>query len=288
MRRKVELALYFIAILFFIVRYANVDLDQDRRGVPVPPQPAPGAQNEGKKPAVLLPEGAALPQQEGAVLVELDHRSHSGVGTAFAVDGQGTYVTARHVVDGCSAVFFVHPRGGLEKVASSVSERNRDFAIIQAIGASGFHLTLAEEEMRRGSEGFMMGFPQGDPADVRATVIGRTEMRSSGRYRMKEPVLAWVERERRPGFAGSLGGISGGPVFDAKGDVVGTVVAGAPRRGRVYTTHPHVFVEKGLLAPSRRGRTPTLEDGINARNYHRIGEAFRASGAIKQVYCKVS
>jgi len=280
MRRKLEFTLYFIVILFFIVRYADVDLERDRRGAD-PTVEAP------KGPAVLLPDGAALPQQEGVVVVELDAEVHSGVGTAFAVDGAGTYVTARHVIDGCQEVFFVSPHGGLEEVSSFVSERNRDFAIVKARGQNGFHVVLVDEEVPRGSEGFMMGFPQGDPADVRATVIGRTEMRSTGRYRMREPVIAWVERERRPGFTGSLQGISGGPVFDDAGNVVGTVVAGAPRRGRVYTTHPHVFDETGLLEDSKRGRTPTLRDGIDGNNYHSIGKALRASGAIKQVYCKV-
>jgi len=276
MRRKIEFAFYFVIILFFIVRYA--DTDTDNRSIRAP---------KSQPPAVLLPDDALLPREEGAVLVELDQSVHSGVGTAFAVDSSGTYVTARHVVDGCSDVYFVHSRGGLEHVASYVSENNRDFAVVKAIGASDFHLALSDRVLTRGSDGFMMGFPQGNPADVRATVIGRTEMRSSGRYRMREPVIAWVERERRPGFGGSLGGISGGPVFGPDGTVMGTVVAGAPRRGRVYTTHPKVFGETGLLRPSKNGRTPQLEDGITQGNYHTIGKTLRASGAIKQVYCRV-
>ena len=277
MRRKIEFALYFIAILFFIIRYAD-EGGEDRRSRAPANQP----------PAVLLPDDASLPRDEGDVLVELDPTVHSGVGTAFSVDNEGTYVTARHVIDGCSDVFFVHSQGGLEKVASYAAQRNRDFAIIKAIRSTDFHLQLSSREMRRGNDGFMMGFPQGNPADVRATVIGHTEMRSSGRYRMREPVIAWVERERLPGFGGSLGGISGGPVFDGAGNVVGTVVAGAPRRGRVYTTHPRVFGETGLLKASEQGRTPTLSNGITAENYHSIGKTLRTSGAIRQVYCRVS
>ena len=277
MGRKIEFAFYFIVILFFIVRYGESDMDE--RSIRAP---------KTQPPAVLLPDNALLPRDEGMVQVELDRSVHSGVGTAFAVDSSGTYVTARHVVDGCSDVFFVHSRGGLEQVASYVSERNRDFAVIKAIDAGDFHLALSDNPLARGTDGYMMGFPQGNPADVRATVIGRTEMRSSGRYRMREPVIAWVERNRRPDFGGSLGGISGGPVFRADGTVVGTVVAGAPRRGRVYTTHPRIFGETGLLQESRRGRTPKLNGGITEGNYHTIGKTLRASGAIKQVYCKAN
>lgn len=284
MRRTLEFTIYFVLIALVILRFANADQDTGRRRSVAPPQVAPKIQ----EPAVLLPEGARLPAQQGPVEVELKTDLHSGVGTAFLVDEAGTYITARHVVDGCSEVYFIHPRAGLQKTKSYKAANNRDFALIRAYGARKFHLRLSDKESQRGAEGFMMGYPQGEPADVRATVIGHTQMRSSGRYRMREPVVAWVERERQPRFGGSLGGISGGPVLDANGNVVGTVVAGAPRRGRVYTTNPKVFVENQLIPASQQGRTPILGDGINSDNYHSIGETLRASGAIRQVYCKVS
>jgi S1-C subfamily serine protease len=282
MRRKAEFLVYFLVILFMIVRYANVDLDEDRRARPDPRRAVP------QDPAVLLPDGAALPVPVQRVDVELENELHDSVGTAFAVDSNGTYVTARHVVDGCKALFFTRPRGGYDRVALANSERNRDFAVVKARGATDFHLVLRNVPAGRGTEGYMMGYPQGKPADVRATVLGHSEMRSSGRYRMQEPVIAWVERERRPGFDGSLGGISGGPVFDAVGNVIGTVVAGAPRRGRVYTTHPKVFDETRLVEGSRVGRTPRLAEGINRKNFDQIGNGLRASGAIRQIFCKAS
>ena len=277
MWRRIEFIVYAAVLIFCIFRYANIDLDEsgNRRLPATPPSPA-----------VLLPDGAPLPNDNGNVLVELEAEVHSGVGTAFLVDGSGTYVTARHVIDGCEAIYIVRSGGGYEEVVSAVSGRNRDFAVLKSASRQRFHMQLSARVLGRGSEGYMMGFPQGNAADVRATVIGATEMRSSGRYRAREPVLAWVERERRPGFGGSLGGISGGPVFDAGGTVVGTVVAGAPRRGRVYTTHPRVFREAGLLEISKKGRTPKLEGGIHAGNFDTIGKTLRASGAIKQVYCK--
>ena len=46
-------------------------------------------------------------------------------------------------------------------------------------------------------------------------------LRSRGRYRFEEPAIAWAEIARVPNFSGSLGGISGGPVTDRDGRVVG-------------------------------------------------------------------
>lgn len=276
MRRTVEFIFYIVVILFFIVRYANVDDQGPRR-----PRPDAPGQNP---PAVLLPDNSPLPQDNmGAVNVALDVIVKNGVGTAFAVDGKGTYVTARHVVDGCSQVYlFTGPRQ-LEPVLSTVSEGTRDFAVLRATRLRAVPFALTDKTPARGEDGFMMGYPQGKPADVRATVIGRTEMRSSGRYSAKEPVVAWVERERRPTFGGSLGGISGGPVFNAVGYVVGTVVAGAPRRGRVYTTHPRVFREIGLIS----GEGKPVQ-GLRRQDFDKLGTGFRASRAIAQVYCKAA
>jgi S1-C subfamily serine protease len=281
MRRLLEYLAYGVVILYFIGRYANVDLDDTPPRRPLPHLP-PGAE----APPVLVPEGMLPRDDHVPVTVELDREVKNGVGTAFAVDGNGTYVTARHVVDGCRAVYLVVAPRRLEKVLSARSERSRDFAVLQTprTGVAPFSLTTSAP--KRGDEGFMMGFPQGKPADVRASVIGRSEMRSVGRYSMREPVIAWVEGERRPGFGGSLGGISGGPVLNAAGEVIGTVVAGAPRRGRVYTTHPRVFEDSGLLSTRRVGRAAS--GGVHRADFDAVGTALRSSLSIAQVYCRVT
>lgn len=273
MRRKIELAIYFIIIVFFIFRYAGSEKDIERR-----PEYDP-------KPNITLPLPSDIPK---AVQVELSDKITNGVGTAFAVDGNGTYVTARHVVDGCAEVFFIDEKNRLYPVRSASSLKTRDFAIIQAVKGPKVHFDLTDIVPQRGDEGFMMGYPQGKPADVRAAVIGKTIMRSSGRYRMREPVVAWVERDRKPGFSGSLGGISGGPVFNEQGLVIGTVVAGSPRRGRVYTTNPHVFEETDLLDESHRGRLANFGDGITRANFDHVGDRLRAGRLIAQVYCQAN
>ncbi|WP_020398585.1 S1 family peptidase [Kordiimonas gwangyangensis] len=279
MRLSREVFLYLLIIVVVIIRYAAEGGDGPRR-------PAPGLPSEPDTP-VLVPEGEPLPGNDrGTVVVELDAEVKNGVGTAFAVDSNGTFITARHVVDGCGKVFLVRGSRTLEPVTSATSEQNRDFAVVRAARLKPDYVALSRRSPKRGEDGFMMGFPQGSPADVRATVVGATEMRSVGRYRMREPVIAWVERERKPAFAGSLGGISGGPVFDSEGFVVGTVVAGAPRRGRVYTTHPRVFGDTGFLNTERGDVQHALSGGVTRENFAEKGNRLRADRTIAQVYCK--
>ena len=284
MKRKIEFAFYAVMILYFIVRYANVDMDEPPRR-PSENRPAP---------SIVLPEEAALPRDVAPrVTVNLDEKAQNSVGTAFNVSDDGLYITARHVTEGCENVYLVKRGRELQEVSVLDSVRSRDFAVLKSPEViSLFHTRLVTDAPVRGDVGYMMGFPQGEPADVKATAIGHTVMKSSGRYSMREPVIAWVERERRPGISGSLGGISGGPVFNPYGDVVGTVVAGSPRRGRVYTTHPRVFNEAGLTAISQQGvilpgELGPNEEWIEADSFDLTGNRLREHLTIAQVYCKV-
>ena len=276
MKRRFEFILYAAVIIFFLVRYTNVDGHIPRRPVPDRiPQEA----------AVLLPDNALLPSDISAtVLVDVERSGKNSVGTAFAVDGSGTYVSARHVVEGCTTVSLISAG---RKVATRLVAKstNRDFAVLKVDRLTPTPFALSLEVPRRGDDGFMMGYPQGVAADVRATVIGSTVMRSKGRYNARERVVAWVERERRPNFGGSLGGISGGPVLDSQGRIVGTVVAGAPRRGRVYTTNPAVFSEAGLVTISTPVPAGTAQ--LTRSNFDKEAMRFRSQMRIAQVYCEV-
>lgn len=274
MRRTIEFGFYVLFIIFFLVRYTNVNEGAPRR-------PVPG--NAPSAPAVLLPDGAPLPTDVSSmVVVDVDYKNGNSLGTAFAVDARGTFVTARHVIDGCSNISLLR-NGRLVPTVVTGAASNRDFAILHASSVSVQPLRLQVDAPRRGEDGFMMGYPQGNPADVYATVIGETTMRSQGRYSINERVVAWVERERKPAFDGSLGGISGGPVFAADGNIVGTVVAGAPRRGRVYTTNPRAFRESGLFPQVEKVSVPKP---LSRDTYASAGAHFRRTMQIAQVYCR--
>src|SRR3546814_17084344 len=77
------------------------------------------------------------------------------------------------------------------------------------------------DDLTIGQAGYHFGYPHGRPGAMRSQLLGRGGMRVTGRYSTREPVLAWAEVERVPDSDDALSGLSGGPVVEAAGRLVG-------------------------------------------------------------------
>jgi hypothetical protein len=109
-------------------------------------------------------------------------------------------------------------------------------------------------------------------------------MQAEGRFTGRAPTIAWAERGRFPDFSGSLGGISGGPIFDARGYLVGVVVAETPRRGRFDTIAPEILAAGAgtALAPGDPARP---EFTLSARDLPAVADTLRARQRVVQAVC---
>ncbi|WP_291061101.1 serine protease [Hyphomonas sp.] len=197
---------------------------------PEPAAPADFAAEMGP----LLPGPSPLDEM---VLVQIG-APQNGVGTAFAVNEKGDWLTARHVVEGCAKVTLEVAPDNYVPVARIRMDDDHDLALLST-GRSPFPVSLAlQQPLRIGDEGYAVGFPQGNPGELATRLVARSRLMTRGRREAEAPILAWAEVGRTDGLEGTLGGISGGPIFDASGAVRGVIVAESPRRGRIYTTAP--------------------------------------------------
>jgi S1-C subfamily serine protease len=166
------------------------------------------------------------------------------------------------------------------------TSRNSDLALLITDRApSALKLDL-DRELRIGEAGYHVGFPQGRTGEARSQLRARSKLVTRGRYVTEEPVLAWDEQERSDGLDGTLSGMSGGPVFDSSGAVVGVTVAESPMRGRIYASGPETirrFLDQQSLTASGDEAHP-----LAATSYEREADRLREEQAIVKVLCRVS
>jgi S1-C subfamily serine protease len=202
-----------------------------------PPPARDGGQVSVRRPAPSVPRDGGVPDLRGVPEFSIsigDRRDSSG--TAFAI-AEGVWMTARHVVDGCDVVGVLDRPGRGIRARSYSVHGNADVAVMR-IDRSGPPVVFTEAAPRPGDIAYHVGFPRGEPGEMRSRMLGVSVMNVRGRYSTREPVIAWAELERFPEDSRPLSGLSGGPVFDGEGRMVGVHVAGSVRRGRSFTAHP--------------------------------------------------
>jgi len=224
----------------------------------------------------------------GAIFFGKSRRApRAGIGTAFAIDDKGRWLTARHVVDGCDEVGILFGPNTYVPARSVETDDSRDLAIITTDRSPNPAVIELDAQLTVGQSGFHVGYPQGRPGEVSSRLLSRSKLISRGYRRGEEPVLAWVEMGRTRGLVGSLGGLSGGPVFDKDGKVRGVIVAESPRRGRIYTAAPRAiadFLELRGITPLTAGSN---QAAFSASTYGSAADYARRNLQVVKVACSI-
>ena len=260
----------------------------DRSDPRLPSRPAetfvvpPSDSIEEEETGPLLPAPSPLDDRS---LVEAQRAGPWSSGTGFAIGDGGVWLTARHVALGCERLGVVNGQDQ-ELVAATlvyVSKR-ADVAILKTQGGpEPLALDLNEADLQLGATGFHIGFPQGQPGEVVSRLIGRELMITEGAWRGRENTLAWAEVSRSKGLRGTLGGLSGGPAFDGRGNVIGITIAESLRRGRVITTSSDSVIQalkEARLSPKGEAIAPLQTNDIT-----RVANRVRRDLKVIQVVC---
>jgi hypothetical protein len=261
---------------------------EERLEVPLPAKPSETFEVPETEPNQEAPKGPLLPAPspfDDQSIVEAQKAGPWSSGTGFAIGDNGVWLTARHVALGCERLGVVNGQDQ-ELVAASlvyVSKR-ADVAILKTQGGpEPLALDLNEADLQVGSTGFHIGFPQGQPGEVVSQLIGRELMITEGAWRGRENTLAWAEVSRSKGLRGTLGGLSGGPAFDAGGNVIGITIAESLRRGRVITTSSDSIVQAlkdARLSPKGAAIAP-----LQANDIARAANRVRRDLKVIQIVC---
>lgn len=227
--------------------------------------------------SVGFPIGPSTPF-DPRVVVPTDARG-AGAGTAFSIDSRGVWLTARHVVEGCSRVVVVTGPGRGVAARTRLDPASESALLFTAGGAPALAIAPATE-LTQGAIAYHPGFPKGRAGEVASRLLRRETLLVPHR---SEPVLAWAEMGHSPFLWGSLAGLSGAPALNAAGEVIAVTVAQAPRRRRLYTTTPSSMVAflngAGRLAKVQPPQ-PITPDG-----YHARADRLRGALSVAQVVC---
>ncbi len=242
---------------------------------------APAAPPAVKEPVTAVASGSSLRPSAMTPLASPVRQPTSG--TAFSVSDSGVWLTARHVVNGCrrAAVMVSDGRGVVARVWA---DRSSDLAVLTTEGGAPPLPLVSGPALAVGQRAYHPGFPQGAPGETTSRLLGRHVLRAAARGSRPQPVLAWAEVGRTDGLRGSLAGLSGAPVLDEAGRVVGVTLAESPRRGRIYTAPPEAI----RAALTRSGHAPAgfaQGLGITTENYGRAADALRRDLRVAQVVC---
>jgi S1-C subfamily serine protease len=263
-KRFPDWILYGVVLLFFVITAYEVEQDIVIPDAPQSPELGPMLPSDSPRDEIVLVDVAPL---------------QSGTGTAFSIDDNGMWLTARHVVDGCNAIGL---RVGLGRVVSMKSQivQNSDLAVLTSDWRR--RPLPADLETRRqiGEIGYFFGYPQGKPGEVVGSLIARNRMKVRGRYTNDEAILAWSELGRSRNLSGSLGGLSGAPVLDKDGEIIGVVSAESPRRGRIYTVAPRYL--RGIIT-----EPGTEIEPLSLDTYGVMADKLRRDRRVAQVICLV-
>ena len=242
-----------------------------------PPPPPEAIQQEG----AMLPPSSAFDER---VLVQVT-APKSGIGTAFAINGEGQWLTARHVVDGCNEVSLLVAPGQYAPARSVTVSEQFDLALIETEISPNPAPINTDNDLRIGSYGFHVGYPQGRPGEAASRLMARSNLISRGRRSSSESVLAWAETGRTRGLMGSLGGLSGGPVYDENGNVRGVIVAESARRGRIYTAAPEAVAS--FIKATGAETLGEVPRSFTATTYGKEADYARRNLQVVKVACSV-
>jgi serine protease Do len=295
-RLKRALIVFLLAIVvpqlidrLFVSNDFNFDEGDGRRPLPAPEDTVPPSLSDAPPPGRVrrpLPEAAPT---DPLISVEAESLKPGEIafGTSFPI-APGAWLTARHVANGeCNRVILI-VNGRKVPAQIAYLHPQADLALLKTTNASGPALPLATGDVEQNETGYTFGYPKEKLGATKDRLMGRSRMQLSGEINGTGPVLTWAEVVRYPDDLPALSGMSGGPVFDEQGKIVGIMVAASVRRGRIHTVAPEILqatARSFALTDASANAEPVGDVAMQSVSLSDTASTLSKSSRIVPTYC---
>lgn len=200
--------------------------DQGGTGSTTLPQIDPGRASQQVQESTG--EQASDAESTGVLLIESRLTDGAGAGTAMTIDSSGLALTNYHVVEGATEITAtVAATGQTYPVEVVGHDASADVALLQLVGASDLDTVTVDDDGVSATEAVTavgnaqgQGFLSAQGGAVTALGQEITAATGSGTANGSEDLTGLIETD-----ASVVGGYSGGPLYDADGEVVGITTA---------------------------------------------------------------
>jgi S1-C subfamily serine protease len=183
------------------------------------------SQLQSQPPAAVTSYDAV---RAGLVLIEAQHKGAPGtedLGTGVIVDAKGDILTALHVVNGASAIKVTFADGTMSAASIQTSDPTHDIAVLTAERLPAVIVpAVLGGSPQIGDEAFAVGNPLGLVASLSAGVISGLDRTFKVAGSRTLSGMIQFDAAVNPGS-------SGGPLLNAKGQVIGIVIGLANAAG---------------------------------------------------------
>jgi serine protease Do len=273
----------------FVSNDFNFDEGGGRRPLPAPEATVPPSLSDAPPPdRVRRPLPVSAPD-DPLISVEAESLKPGEIafGTSFPI-APGAWLTARHVANGeCNRVILI-VNGRKVPAQIAYLHPQADLALLKTTNASGPALPLATGNVEQNETGYTFGYPKEKLGATKDRLMGRSRMQLSGEINGTGPVLTWAEVVRYPDDLPALSGMSGGPVFDEQGKIVGIMVAASVRRGRIHTVAPEILqatARSFALTDASANAEPVGDVAMPSVSLSDTASALSKSSRIVPTYC---
>ncbi len=180
----------------------------------------------------LLTAWGAPAEGAGVVIIDTTGPSGEAAGTGMVLDSDGTVLTNYHVVEGSSTIEVTLSTGAQYSATVLGHSATSDIAVLQLADASGL-ATVVPDEDGVGIGQTVTGMGNANGAGVLATTSGQVtgldetiQVSDEGSW-ASTTLTGLIETNTN-----AVPGDSGGPTYDAEGEVIGITSAGASSNQR--------------------------------------------------------